>query len=468
MHRSEASFNPAVTSGRLRALVRRSLHSAAYFLGSALSLGLFFVALLLGENAFYAITGQAVSIWAQVMAALTAAFLFSPLVHLLQRGLDRIFFRKHVDTLAAIRHLGAGDLAQLPPHGVEMAVLQRICEVSHRTSVALDERRVEGGRIHVYPQGSTVPAMIDNPLAEAAREPTFSSYETVLRMPHQNGEAYLYLGPREDGWPTEINELEALKSLAGFAAMSLEHARLSHQRAEAARLDSLARVAGQLHSHDLKNRLNDLTFLAHNLESGKLDKGDVKRLAVAMGKVVGRMQTLMQRMADPHAPLNPTLTPQDIVRLLKDSVERRLWPEGVTVDLQTQVLPAIGGDVDLLRGVFENLFDNAVQAMNKQGKLTITVKSDGPEWAEVRVIDTGEGISEHFLKEQLFHLFSTSKPDGLGIGLYLSKRIIEAHQGEIRAESPGKGKGCTFIVRLPLWQGSSVGIKSPAITEESK
>jgi signal transduction histidine kinase len=73
-------------------------------------------------------------------------------------------------------------------------------------------------------------------------------------------------------------------------------------------------------------------------------------------------------------------------------------------------------------------------------------------------------MSDAFIRNRLFRLFSTTRPNGLGIGLYLSRRIVEAHGGEIGAESEGEGKGSTFFIRLPMWQvGTSK--PSPAIQE---
>jgi signal transduction histidine kinase len=167
--------------------------------------------------------------------------------------------------------------------------------------------------------------------------------------------------------------------------------------------------------------------------------------------VVGRMQTVMQRLSDPQAPLHPKLVPLDLRQMLTHAVEERLWPEGVRVKLDIPALPPVCGDETMLSGVFENLFDNAVQAMQRKGELHLSTLVD-EECVEVLVRDNGCGMSPAFLNEQVFRLFSTSKTDGLGIGLYLSKRIVETHHGRIWAESEGEGKGCTFHVRLPLWQ----------------
>ena len=428
---------------------RRVLHAAAFLLALFLSLGVFFVALLLIEAMFYAVTGHPVSMAALVLAALFAVLLFLPLVQTMQHGLDRLFFRQYVDALQAIRHLGAGDLAELPAEGIELALLERICMVSHRPAAALVEQRGESMRTWICPVGYApdfTPSG-EPPLRLAANEP----FELSLEIPSRQGRAWLYLSLHDNGSSTDDDETDALHGLSRFAAMSLEHARLTLQQAESARLDSLSRVAGQLHSHDLKNRLNDLSFLAHHIDSGKLDAEDVGRLVLSIRKVVGRMQTVMQRLADPQAPLYPKLAPLDLQQMLTRAVDERLWPEGVQVLRKIPLLPPVSGDETMLSGVFENLFDNAVQAMQRKGELHLSAICD-ELGVEVLVRDDGCGMSASFLKERAFKLFSSSKESGLGIGLYLSRRIIEAHQGSIWVESAGEGKGCTFHVRLPLWQ----------------
>lgn len=439
---------------------RRLLHSAAYFLAVFLVLAVFFIALVLAESTFYAVTGRSVSTWALILAALIAALLFSPVVHAMQRGLDRVFFRRHLDVLQAIRHLGAGDLANLPIEDVEQALLARICKACHRKSAALDERDIvghgsghkAGSGISAWPSGVKVPPRPETP--PPLRLDDGSDFELCLELPRHAGQAWLYLGSHEDGKPTDEDEIEALKGLGQFAAMSLEHARLTRRQAESARLDSLSRVAGQLHSHDLKNRLNDLSFLAHNINAGKLEKEDAGRLVTAIRKVTGRMQMLMQRLADPQTPLNPELSPLDIGKLLAGAIESRLWPEGIDVINDFPPLPPVSADAGMLGGVFENLFDNAVQAMQRQGKLTVSAAC-GIDSVEIRVVDTGCGMTPDFIRKRLFRLFSTSKESGLGIGLYLSKRVVEAHGGRIWAGTAGEGKGCTFHVRLPLWQSDN-------------
>jgi len=428
--------------------LRRLLHSAAYFLASIATLSLFVVVLMLAEALIYTLTGRAASMWAMALAGLATAVFFLPIVQGLQHFIDRVLFHRQLDTLETIQQLGAGDLAELPQEHVEHALLERIAAICHRRTVILDERDDEGhGAVFCYPELSARP-----PIAGVS----CSDYELVLPIHRREGMAWLHLSPRLDGWATDPDEYQSLQHLARFAAMSLEHARLSHQQSQLARLDSISRVTGQLHSHDMKNRLHDLAFLAHHLQSGKLEKDELAVLVTSIRKVVGRMQTVMLRMSDPNAPIHPKLKICDIAALLRQQIDERLWPESVHVHIDFPVLPHVLADALLLQGVFENIFDNAVQAMNKQGKLDVSAQVNG-DFLQVSVRDYGSGMRASFIEQRLFRMFATSKDDGLGIGLYLSQRIVEAHGGKISANSDGKGKGCTFHVSLPLCQDMPKG-----------
>ena len=412
-------------------------------------LAVFLVALVLAESTFYAITGHAVSTWALILAALVAAAIFTPLVRRIQRIIDRLFFRRHLDMLIAMRELGAEGLSGTAATNMETSLLERICQVSKRVRAALDERSQPGGRVYCFPeQGEPPPESMDTPPLWLEKNDAF---DLCMSLPCRQGEMLLYLGPHIDGKATEADEIEPLQAMARFAAMSLEHARLSRQQAENARLDSIHRVVGQLNSHDLKNRLNDLAFLAHNLKEGNLDPADSDRLVDAIRRVAGRVQVLMNRLADPEAPIDPHMQAVNLPRLIKNCLEGRMWPEGVSFHVDEAAMPAVRGDADMLRSVFDNIIENAVQAMQGGGDVYIGYAADqGGVAASIR--DTGCGMEAGFLHHRLFKLFVTTKPSGLGIGMYLVRRIIQAHEGKIEAKSAGRGKGCTFQVNLPLWQ----------------
>lgn len=115
-------------------------------------------------------------------------------------------------------------------------------------------------------------------------------------------------------------------------------------------------------------------------------------------------------------------------------------------------IPLIAGKPDELAQVWTNLIQNAVYAMKEGGVLTIRVRMRKKQWIEVSVEDTGAGIPESAL-EHIYEPFFTTKPlgEGSGLGLDISRKVIEAHGGTIRAESRLQ-EGTKFFVTLPYGQ----------------
>jgi signal transduction histidine kinase len=111
----------------------------------------------------------------------------------------------------------------------------------------------------------------------------------------------------------------------------------------------------------------------------------------------------------------------------------------------------IRGDAVLLRKAFERLIINAIQAIDGKGKIQIRCRADrSGRNALVYVSDTGRGIPPELLPDRLFELGVTTRPGGLGIGLWFCKRTIDEHEGAMQIRSR-IGKGSTFTIRLPLY-----------------
>src|SRR5690606_690616 len=115
----------------------------------------------------------------------------------------------------------------------------------------------------------------------------------------------------------------------------------------------------------------------------------------------------------------------------------------------------IKGDLTRLVQVLANLISNAAKYTNPGGRVDIEVRSTG-EHVEFCVTDNGIGIAPESVPK-LFNLFSRvhsgdRAPGGLGIGLALSRKLIQMHMGDVICESEGVGKGSRFIVRLPIWK----------------
>jgi signal transduction histidine kinase len=178
---------------------------------------------------------------------------------------------------------------------------------------------------------------------------------------------------------------------------------------------------------------------------------------------VERIAFIVRQLLNLARPYKLQLTPVDLESLLSSTLEpleSNLKSAQVVAEIQSHENVRISGDKELLRQVFTNLFVNAVHAMPHGGRLQISydqgsTEKDGDRFVCITVADTGTGIKpEHF--SQLFDPFFTTKDVGRGIGLGLpvSRRIVDEHGGWIDAANNEHG-GATFTVYLQLARGSS-------------
>ena len=108
----------------------------------------------------------------------------------------------------------------------------------------------------------------------------------------------------------------------------------------------------------------------------------------------------------------------------------------------------------LLENAIYNVAENAREAMRRGGLLAVRTRlvasdANGSSQAVVEIADTGPGMSEEFIRKDLFAPFVTTKPRGLGLGLYTCRQIISMHDGEIKVRSE-PGRGTIFSIHLPI------------------
>ena len=112
-------------------------------------------------------------------------------------------------------------------------------------------------------------------------------------------------------------------------------------------------------------------------------------------------------------------------------------------------MPRLALDPEQFGNVLTNLLLNARDAVaGRAGQIRIATAVSGG-WVRLAITDNGCGMSPEYLRNSLFKPFQTTKKKGLGIGLFQSKMIVEAHQGRIEVQSQ-PGKGTTFAILLPL------------------
>ena len=138
----------------------------------------------------------------------------------------------------------------------------------------------------------------------------------------------------------------------------------------------------------------------------------------------------------------------DLNLLVADALEVLNGAPEINVVQKLHLQPKLKLDRQQFGSVITNLLLNAREALGPGGEVRVeTSQSNG--WAVLSVADDGCGMSPAFLKTSLFRPFQTTKKKGLGIGMFQSKMIVEAHRGKIQVESE-PGAGTTFRVMLPI------------------
>ena len=142
----------------------------------------------------------------------------------------------------------------------------------------------------------------------------------------------------------------------------------------------------------------------------------------------------------------------DLNQLVIETLENLNGMPGVELVKELHPLPKVVVDREQLQNVVTNLLLNAREAVGTDGQIRVkTSQREGR--AILSVADNGCGMSPDFLRDFLFRPFQTTKKKGLGIGMFQSKMIVEAHRGNIEVESE-PGKGTKFGVLLPLRRGT--------------
>ena len=226
---------------------------------------------------------------------------------------------------------------------------------------------------------------------------------------------------------------------------------LHDREREVARAEQLAAV-GQLAAgvgHELRNPLTSIKMLVQSaLEEGGggLSSDDLRVIDGEIRRMEGSLRTFLD-FARPPKPERRPVELSAVVRDVLDLVRGRAEKQRVTARLEEQGGPlALVADPGQIRQVFVNLVLNALDAMPTGGTLAVVTRRAGG-WVEIEISDSGRGVRPDMMP-RLFQPFASTKDTGLGLGLVISRRIVEDHGGTIDAGNRPDG-GASFFVRLP-------------------
>jgi signal transduction histidine kinase len=215
------------------------------------------------------------------------------------------------------------------------------------------------------------------------------------------------------------------------------------------RLAAIGQVAAAV-GHELRNPLGVLTNTLYLVRSG-LDADEEQRLGRHIDRAereVGAAVVIVESLLEFARAREPLDEPVDLADLIEESLSVAPPPDGVeVVRIGLERAPMVRVDHQQIRQVLLNLITNSYQAMNDNGVLTIQAASRADGALDLTVSDTGCGMDED-TANHIFDAFYTRKAKGIGLGLAVTKRIVEAHGGAITAESR-VGVGTTFVVAIP-------------------
>ena len=255
------------------------------------------------------------------------------------------------------------------------------------------------------------------------------------------------LADRVGGIPYTVEELDLLKCIGDQVAVSLLNLRLTGEIMRGKEMEAFQAISA-FFVHDLKNAASTLSLMLQNLPVHFDDPAFRQDALRGIGETVNRINQLIGRVGALRHKLELQPEELDLNSLVTEALESLNDLSGVEVVKELHPLPNLRADREQLQSVVTNLLLNARDAVGSKGQVTVrTDHFDG--WATLLVGDNGCGMSPGFLKDSLFRPFQTTKKKGLGIGMFQSKMIVEAHRGNIQVKSE-LGVGTTFRIMLPL------------------
>jgi signal transduction histidine kinase len=289
----------------------------------------------------------------------------------------------------------------------------------------------------------------------------------VLALPMQQHEQLLgviYVFRQTDGGGFSDRDLHVLDVFARQAAGALQQARATADMlSEKTRLEDMQSTFVSIVSHELQTPVAIIKSYAATLarEDAVWSPETIQRVSRNIEEECDRLHRLITDLLDlsriQAGRVAMRVGSVDLQQLTAEVIDQ-LAPRASRHSLRSSFspnFPAIRGDADQLRRALFNLVQNAVKYSPDGGEVLIVGEVASPGTVIVRVIDHGVGIRPAD-KERIFDRFHRADTRlsrataGVGLGLYITRNILEGHGGRIWAESPGPGRGSLFSMLLPI------------------
>lgn len=266
----------------------------------------------------------------------------------------------------------------------------------------------------------------------------------------------LILGQKKDRDYMQ-EDLELLESLANHTAIAIQNFKLQEQVHENKKLESLYRFSSFV-VHDLRNTVSMFSLLTENVKTQMDDPEFRQSLVKNLTQTANKMKNLLSKISMTSDKVQLEAKKFNLNKLIKQVIAEIKSDSKIKVKMNLSELPTIISDPDQIKKVITNLILNAIEAMPEGGDLTVETKlmyanestySISQDHVLLSISDTGCGMTADFINMKLFKPFQSTKPNGLGLGLYHCHEIIKQLNGSIWVKSK-INKGTTFFISLPV------------------
>jgi nitrogen-specific signal transduction histidine kinase len=279
------------------------------------------------------------------------------------------------------------------------------------------------------------------PAVETFKTKKSASVELTLPESEKIFKTYTYPLTGKEGHLLGI--VHYIRDITDQKRQELENERLG-------RLAALGELSAVI-AHEIRNPLSGVGIsaqaLSRALHPGDFHESNLKNILKGIRKV----DDVIKGLLDFANPKEPILAPTSLNRVIEDALffsAPSAHEGGITIEKNLgRHLPLVGIDSEQIKRVFINIILNALQAMRPGGLLRIRTSKKPPGQVVVRISDTGTGISQAHLK-RIFDPFFTTKSQGAGLGLSISRTILEKHHATIACESQ-EGQGTMFTIVFP-------------------
>jgi putative PEP-CTERM system histidine kinase len=242
-------------------------------------------------------------------------------------------------------------------------------------------------------------------------------------------------------------DIVLLETLAAQLAAGLLNLRLTDQLRHAKEVETFQTVS-TFFVHDLKNLASRLSLTMQNLPAN-FENPEFRADALRVMSVsVNKIEDMCERLAMLEKNIELKLDRYDLNRLVTETLEEFKGNLRAQLKQDLQPVPRVLMDREQIHKVLTNLVMNANEAVNGNGVIRVATIHEG-NTVGFAVRDNGCGMTDEFIQKSLFRPFQTTKKKGLGIGLFHSRLIVEAHRGSVEVNST-VGSGTEFRVVLPI------------------